>query len=162
MESKKLEVSKILRISQAIDLLDTNTTLDSTISYRLGRIGDSCISVKKRLEKVQTKYINAFNKERSQLIGKTEEKDITQEVKDKITDLANQLQEAISNLQDDEDDINVCELKLSNFVAKEDIKSNIELKNADGSTKLESISIKKGDMLVPTKFFKLMGELITE
>jgi len=162
MEPKNLPVERILRISQAIDLLDNNNAIDATTSYRVGRIGDSCVSVKRRLEKAQTKLINEFNKQRNQLIGKTEEKDLTQEVKDKITELANKLNEDISLLQEQEDQINIVTLSLNDFKAKEDIKVNQEVINPDKSTKMEVITYKKDQLLVSIKFLKLMGDLISE
>src|SRR6185369_8592065 len=131
MEKKNLPVERILRISQAIDLLDNNNAIDATTSYRVGRIGDSCVAVKRRLEKAQNKLINEFNKARTSLVGKIEEKDLTPELKDQITNLANKLNEDISILQEQEDEINIVALSLNDFKAKEDMKINQEITNPD-------------------------------
>jgi predicted DsbA family dithiol-disulfide isomerase len=162
MESKNYPVERILRISQGIDLLDDNNAIDATTSYRVGRIGDSCVSVKRRLEKAQNKLINEFNKQRTSLVGKVEEKDLTQEVKDQITELANKLNEDVSLLQDQEDTINIVALSLNDFKAKEDIKVKVQLTNPDKSIRLEEISYKKDQLIVSNKFLKLMGDLISE
>jgi len=162
MEKKTFPVERILRISQAVDLLDNNNAIDATTSYQVGRIGDSCVSVKRRLEKAHNKLINEFNKQRSQLVGKVEEKDLTQEVKDQITELANKLNEDIAVLQDQNDEINIVPLSLNQFKAKEDMKVKVEVINPDKSTKLEEVTYKKDQLLVTTKFLKLMGDLISE
>jgi glutamine synthetase type III len=161
METKKLQISKIQKVNAAIDLIKDNTDLDSKISYRLGRIGDSAESVLNRLQKAQTKLINEYNKQRLALIGKTKQEDLEQEVIDKITELSNKLNEDVNNLKDEEDEINVVELKLSDFVAKEDIKKFVEVTDGD-KTKTETKIIKKDSNLVSIEFFKLMGDLIAE
>jgi hypothetical protein len=161
METKKLQISKIQKVNAAIDLIKDNTDLDSKISYRLGRIGDSAESVLNRLQKAQTKLINEYNKQRLALIGKTKQENLEQEVIDKITELSNKLNEDVANLKDEEDEINVVELKLSDFVAKDDIKKFIEVTDGD-KTKTETKIIKKDSNLVSIEFFKLMGDLITE
>jgi hypothetical protein len=161
METKKLQISKIQKINAAIDLIKDNSDLDSKISYRLGRIGDSAESVLNRLQKAQTKLINEYNKQRLALIGKTKQEDLEQEVIDKITELSNKLNEDVANLKDEEDEINVVELKLSDFVAKEDIKKFVEVKDGDKTKTVEQV-IKKDSNLVSIEFFKLMGDLIAE
>jgi hypothetical protein len=161
METKKLQISKIQKVNAAINLIKDNTDLDSKISYRLGRMGDSAENVLNRLQKAQTKLINEYNKQRLALIGKTKQEDLEQEVIDKITELSNKLNEDVANLKDEEDEINVVELKLSDFVAKEDIKKFVEVTDGD-KTKTETKIIKKDSNLVSIEFFKLMGDLITE
>jgi len=161
METKKLQISKIQKVNAAINIIKDNTDLDSKISYRLGRMGDSAENVLNRLQKAQTKLINEYNKQRLALIGKTKQEDLEQEVIDKITELSNKLNEDVANLKDEEDEINVVELKLSDFVAKEDIKKFVEVTDGD-KTKTETKIIKKDSNLVSIEFFKLMGDLITE
>lgn len=162
-EEKKLSLDRIGRIATAVQVIGDNTLLDGKISYRIGLLGDYCASPLKASEKSRNKLIETSNASKLALV----EAKTGDPIKDAILDtrggiLNNELNVKMSELGDEEVGVKIPELKLSDFIAKEEIKQVIKTKDKDGVDKNEIVIIKAGQALVPTRFFQLMGDLIIE
>jgi histidinol dehydrogenase len=162
-QKKVWTVGEVLDIAKGVQVLDSNVDVAPNIAFRVGKLGGYCKSVQTRVEKEQTKVVNNFNKERGLLIGKKEEKDFSQEVKDQLTELANKMQEDLKLIQEEEvEEFKTVELKLSDFIAKEEVKRLVSTTDKDGVVKNEWLIIKAGGLLVPTGFFRYMGDMIKD
>jgi len=134
---KKLSIQKIANINQACALVGDNDVLDSKVAYRIGRLGDFSESIIKRMQKIQQKKINTFREANEKLTDAEKAK-----ANDKLTEEMNQLLE-------EEEEITIPPFKYSDFIADEDIK-------------VHGKEFKKGQLLVPVKFFSLMGDTVVD
>jgi hypothetical protein len=171
-EKSTLTIEKVLEISAAVDLVSSNDTLDGRVSYWLGRLGDYCSAP-----------IKVFNKEKDKIQKQVVEKQepLTVEVakldkekdKNKIVDLNSQINklneeftDKIKALLEQEEDMIIPDFKLADFTAKEDTVRLDKVEELDEKgnkvTKKIEVKIKKGQSLVPVRFYKLMGEYIKE
>lgn len=160
-QEQELTLEQINRVAKAVELIGEEKLIDGRISYRVGLLGDYCVTPLKGLEKVRTKLITKFNEDRTEIVGEDEEQP-TAKINHKVTMLANKLNEAVAELGENICKIKIPELKVADFLAKEDIKQTIKVKDKDGIDRNEVITIKAGQALVPVKFFTLMGDLIKE
>lgn len=157
---QELKLHEILDISNGINLVDSDSILPFQTSYKLGLLGNYCKPIieanKKEVNKANTKY----NQERGEIlkmyVGK-EEKDIPQDVLNEINAKYTKLQEDLEATRDMVHKIQIPEFKLSEFQATEDTKQFIPSKGG-----VEVNIIKKGNSLVPIKFFKLLAPIIKE
>lgn len=149
--SEKMKIHRIMNIGDAISLIDDINYLPAKIAYRLGRLGDHCSSVIKPVSKLEQnarkKAINEQNEFRKGFDSLSDEE--KEEVKKKIATSNEEFVNYSESLMDQEEEIKIPDLKLSDFTAESEIK-------------LKDRTIKAGETLVPVKFFKLMGEIIKE
>jgi hypothetical protein len=123
-----LTVEEIINISEAVTSIADKETLSATTAYRLGRLNKYAQSVMKEFTKAKNKKIENYNKAIFEK-GITDEKKII---------LRQDLENQIAELMEVTEEINVPDLKLSDFMDE------------------------SGKMLVPQKFISLMGEIIKD
>lgn len=155
---QELTLIEILNINQATNLVEKNTNLKPTVGYRLGILGSYVSRASKAFENEQSKRITKFNEDRKKIIGTLKEDELDQDAIKQLNELGVTLTNQIQELKNQKERIKVPEFKLDDFVASEDIKNIITTKDNNS----EIVIIKKGSLLVPTGFFKLMGEIIKE
>lgn len=160
MEEKEFEVQVILDIAQGVKLLDNNVDIKPNIAYRIGNLGDNCESQVKLFEKFQQARVKDYNDQRAKLVEKTKEEDLSAEVKEALVELGNSLTQKLNEYKEQKKSIKVPELKVSDFVATEEVKRLVTVKTGKEEAKSEWITIKAGSLLVPTGFFRLMGDTI--
>ncbi len=161
MKDENLEVGVILEICKGIDMLESISDLKPNIAHRCGRLGDFASRIKKRFERNQQKYITAFNQKRKQIVGTTKESELSQEIKDELTDLANKLTEDLNALREEKEPIKIPELKLADFIATEEVKRLVTIADKE-TAKGEWVIIKNGGLLVPIGFLKCLGDIIQD
>lgn len=145
MEKTKVKVSKIIELHEAVTSIEQNDRLKGRTSYWLGRMADSCLSAVKSFNTQRTKIAVDVQKRQEPAIKAVKElgnaPENTAEINglnleiDKLNKEFTDRVEAISQI---EDEVLIPVLKSSEFFGKD------------------------GESLVPVKFFKLMGEYITE
>lgn len=162
-DGQKLTLNRINRIATGVQVIGDNSLLEGKIAYRVGLLGDYCATPLKRLEKQTQELIRKSNGDRASLIeSKTGDPLKDGILEGKVGIMNNELSIAISDLGDEEIEIKVPELKMSDFIAKEEIKQVIKTKDKDGVDKNEVVVIKAGQALVPVRFFQMLGDLIKE
>lgn len=136
-EPIQLSVQRIANINAACASVGDNEVLDATISYRLGRLADYSESIVKKFRREQEKRFAAARRDNKKLTDQEKA-----EANEKLT-------EEMNSLMDSEEEINVPKLKYSDFVAKTDMR-------------VGDREYKSGQVLVPIKFFSMMGDLIED
>ena len=133
---QKMKLDKIINIFEGIKAVEDNSKLDFTISYRLGRLSDSCRSIIRTYERVQNKLKSETNEKIVALRGKWDEKTDEEKaaISKEVKALNDEFMGKIDDLMEQEEDIKVPELKLKDFEGKD----------------------------VPVKFFGLLGDVIKE
>lgn len=133
----QLSIQRIVNINAACASIGDNEALEANIAYRIGRLADWSESIVKSAARQRDKKAAAARKEFASL------KDA-----DKIA-ANDKLTEELNALVDQTETISIPELKYSDFVAKTD-------------KKVGNRDYKAGEVLVPVKFFSLMGDLIQD
>ncbi len=172
MQKPKLKLERILELSQAVDTVANNDRLAGKTTYWVGRLGDFCSGPMKVFKAGQEKALNQIKPEQDALVKQVEALD---PIKDRweIEKLNRQIQEynvkfaeLVKEVLEQEEEISMPEFKMSQFIAEHDITYTETLKDVDKDgkeiTKKIELTIKKGQSLVPTKFFRLMGEYVVE
>lgn len=160
---EKLMLRDIIDINDGLSIVDDDSVIPFEVSYKLGLQGNYCKpfidSWKKEVQKLNTKY----NQEREELLkGYKEDKDIPIDTINELTKKGNKLTEDQEALKDLIHDIKIIEFKKENFKAEEDTKRVITVPKGNGARDVETLTIKKGQSLVPIKFFKLCAKLIKD
>lgn len=159
-----LTLSQIQRIADAVSIVADNSAIPFKTAYKLGLLGNYCEAPIAAAKKAKTTRVNKYNQERTELLkgfDEKKEKEPSREIQDKLTDLANKLNEDILDLDQEEHQIKVPDFTLSEFVATEEVKTYITIKTKE-EQKVETITFKKGQSIVPVHFFRGMGELIKQ
>lgn len=155
--SDGLTLERIAEIAEAITLVGDNKYLDGRVSFRLGRLGDSCKSPYKYYIREKDKIMKWERDERKKKIEdckKVNTDEANKQLLNDLNDLYIERTEKHNALLDQHPEkINLPELNLSDFIAKTEI-----IEEQDN----KKITIKVGQTLVPTRFFTLMGDLINE
>lgn len=158
---RKLKIDRILEISEAVELIGENRYLEGTTAYKVGILGDYCKPFVKVFIKERDRIIKDAQK-RQRIISEPVREQATAEararVNEEVSALSQEAQEKLDNLATAEEEIKVPFLKLSEFIAKSDI-TDVFAKDGVQDTK---IVVKSGHTLVPTKFFTLMGDIVTD
>lgn len=136
-DPKELNAQQIANINAGCASVGDNEALEPHIAYRIGRLGNYTDSIIRQLQRSQQKLVTEH---RAKVAKMTDAQKI--EENDKLT-------EAINKLMDETETISIPELKYSDFIAKEDIR-------------VKDREYKKGQVLVPTKFFSSMGDIIID
>ncbi len=159
MIERELSIERILDLDMALKMADGIDDLSSGLTtMRLGKLAEQLHP-----------FVNALNKgkevERKRILKLQNALDRTKEGWKEQNELLNiEYTEKLQLLIDESNEkkkgkmINCPEFKLDDFIAKEDFTRTISL--GQGNTK--DIPIKKGQALLPSSFFKLMGDLISE
>lgn len=171
-EPVKIKLDRILDLSNAVELVSTNETLDGKVAYWVGRLGDFCNNPVKSFTRERDKTSKSLSLKQEALlqelntIDKEKEKEKFAEKSSQIQALNSEFTDKVKELLEQEETITVPNFSMSDFIAPQDISriEKIEVENEKGekTTKKVEIVIKKGQALVPIKFFKLMGEFIKE
>jgi len=136
-DPQKLSLQTIANINSACAAIGENETLDATVSYRIGRLANYSDSIIRAARSAQNKKIQL-------IASKTAKMSDAQKIEEN-----QKLQEELSSMMDEEEEINIPKFKYSDFIAKTDMQ-------VGGKT------YTKGQALVPVKFFSLMGDLIED
>jgi len=159
---QKLSLTDIIDINNAISGVENESIIPFKTSYKLGLLGSYCKPFIDGYNKEAKKLSKAFNEKREELLatykGK-EEKDIPEAVKEELQALLTKLNADTDELKAFLHEIKVPEFKLDEFQASEDTKQLIMV-NVEGKQQVETHIIKKGQSLVPIRFFKLMASII--
>jgi len=159
----KQKLSKILDIAEAISVVGENSLLEGTVSYRLGRLGDYTKAPLKLYTKMREEKRKAIHEKQKALqketVGASEE--VKREKSLEIQSLNEQFNTEVEAILEQEEQISIPNLKLSDFLAKEERKTFETIGKNEDERKVEVI-IKPGQALVPVRFFVLMGELIVD
>jgi hypothetical protein len=140
-DPQKLSIRIIGNINAACALIGDNEALDGTVAYRIGRLADASESIVVPARRQQDKKLAAF---REKILKMSDQEKAIENDK---------LKEELNKITETEEEINVPELNYSDFVAKSDMTIG------SGAT---ARTYNKGSLLVPVKFFSLMGALIID
>ena len=136
-DPKELTIQTIANINAACASVGENEAIDATIGYRIGRLADYTERIVKVFQKEQQKKMTAS---REKMLKMTDQEKSVEN--DKLT-------KELNDLLDTVESVSVPEFNYSDFVAKTDIS-------------VGKRDYKSGQLLVPVKFFSLMGELIID
>lgn len=136
-DPKTLSIQDIANINAAVASVGDNEAVSATIGYRLGRLGDYTERIVRTFQREREKTLSSF-RQRTAKMTEAEKGVENDKLAERLNELAEQTEE-----------INIPELKYSDFVASTDMK-------------VGSKEYKAGQLLVPIKFFSLMGELIID
>lgn len=136
-ETKELTIQKIANINAACAAIGENEAIDATIGYRLGRLADYTERIVKSVHKQQQTKMTAF---RERILKLTDQEKTVENGK---------LTQELNDLMETTEEVSVPEFNYSDFVAKTDMT-------------VGKREYKSGQLLVPIKFFSLMGELIID
>lgn len=151
---EKLPVERILELHEATLLVENVDMLDGKVAYRLGRLGDATRSITRTYQRNRDKRQNEVRKQQLETQSKmkaTENEDEKKKLQEEIAKLSEAFSEEMFSMLQQEEKIVVPVFTLSEFIAGDD------KKNREGQTYK-----KKGEQLVPIKFFSLMGTFIKE
>lgn len=161
---QELPLSRILEIAEGVSLIGDNALLDGIITYRLGRLADYTKAPIKEYNKLrELKRKEILEKQRElQKKMKAADEDGKRELSMDIQGLSNSFngEENITLLEQLEP-IKIPELKLSDFLAKEERKIPHKVGVNEDQRTVELV-LKPGQSLVPVKFFALMGDVIKD
>lgn len=171
MKKDTLTLNRIVDMANAVELVGESAALGGTVTYRLGRLGDHANAPVKKARKAQEKLLSDIREKQDPLLAqlaKIEDKSTPE-----ATALTQQIQTlnlefavGVEKLMEEKEEITIPELKLEMFLAEEDLTKieTIVEKDAEGKdvSKKIQVKVKKGQSLVPVRFFKLMGDLVTE
>jgi seryl-tRNA synthetase len=133
---QKMKLDRIINLFEGVKVVEDNTKIDFTISYRLGRLSDSARSIIRTYERKQSKLKIETNEKiqalRKGMDTKTDEEKavISKEVKE----LNDEFMAKIDNLMEEEEKIEIPLFSAKDFEGKD----------------------------VPVKFFSLMGDVIKD
>jgi hypothetical protein len=172
MSKHKLKLSRIADLANAVELVGGNDRLSGKTSYWLGRLGDFCSGPMKVAKTGQEKAMNRIKPEQDELLQQLDGLDPVKS-KLEVEKLQRQIQacnvkytEAIQEVMEQEEDVEIPEFKMAQFIADADITYSETLRDIDKDgkevTRKIELTVKKGQSLVPIRFFKLMGEFVTE
>ena len=172
MPKRKLKLERILELANAVETVTANDRLSGKTSYWLGRLGDYCSGPARTFKYGQEKALQKVKPEQDKLLKDLKNLDIAKDraeidnLNKQIQDLNVQYTALLKELNEQEEEIEVPEFKLTEFIAAQDIVYAETSKDIDKDgkqiTRKIELTIKKGNSLVPIKFFKLMGEYVTE
>lgn len=161
--SQELELRRIFELAEAVSLVGDNSLLDAKIVYRLGRLGDYCKSPVRVGQKEQEKKRRLIVEQQREIQAKNSS--ATEEERKKnqteIAKLNEKFSDEIDALFEQKETISVPEFKLSDFMAKEEKKVVRKIGKGEDQRDVE-IVIKPGEILVPVRFFTLMGEFVID
>lgn len=161
--SQELELRRIFELAEAVSLVGDNSLLDAKIVYRLGRLGDYCKSPVRVGQKEQEKKRRVIVEEQRKIqaanTSATEEERKKNQVE--ISKLNEKYTDEIDALFEQKETVNVPEFKLSDFMAKEEKKIIRKVGKGEDQRDVE-VTIKPGEILVPVRFFTLMGEFVID
>lgn len=163
-EEKDVKLSVISNYANAVSSIGDTSILPFKTAYKLGLLGNYCEAPLEVLQKEQTKRVQKYNRERESLLTcykESKEEEIPKSVKNELVTLSNTLNEELEEIKEMTAKIKLPSFTLGEFTASEDVKQTIVVKNKE-ENKVETIIIKKGQALVPVRFFKLMGDLIED
>jgi hypothetical protein len=143
MKDTQITVRQALQVVQAAKIIENNEYLDSKVAYWMGRLADRCTTISRPALKEQGKLAKQYQLEAK---GKTPEE---------IGELDRTFEEKFDSVLSQQERIDIYPFKRTDFEAGDEFR-----KPAD-KDKGETV-IKKGQLVVPVKFFTLMGELIAE
>lgn len=101
-----MKLERIIELSNALNLIESNTKLDFKISYRLGRIHDKCRSIIKTFESTQNKMRDSYAK-------------MVAEDSEKSKELQEEFIKKINELLEVEEKIEIPKFQLSDFESKD-------------------------------------------
>lgn len=174
MIEEEITLEKIINLTAAVEVIANNQELEGNISYWLGRLGDCCASPLKHYEKERMKIARGIQKKQEPLqsefrkLDKVKDSEKCQEINAEIQKLNEEYGEEVEKLQQLTEKIKIPSFKMSDFIAKDDTTKIEEVREAptkegeQPTTRKIEIKIKKGQSLVPIRFFKFMGEYIKE
>lgn len=136
-DPKELTIQTIANINAACAAIGDNEAIDATIGYRIGRLADYSDRIIKTAQKEQQKKTAAF---RERILKMTDQEKTVE---------SDKFNKEISDLMETTELLSVPEFNYSDFVAKTDMT-------------VGKREYKSGQLLVPVKFFSLMGELIID
>jgi hypothetical protein len=150
MQKHRLTMQQVINTINGVAMVENLDTLDSKTSFWLSRTKDKLVPISKPYEKEREKLQKSSQAEAK---GKTDEEIIAidEKFRDAIQELLNQPSE----------EMEFYEFKREMFEAKEDLTLPVKAMTEKGEA-LSHKTIKKGQSLVPIKFFSLMGDLISE
>ena len=151
---ESLAVERILELHEATLIIENVDTLDGKVAYRLGRLGDATRAISRTYQRNRDKRQNEVRKAQldvQQKMKSTENEDEKKKLQDDITKLSEDFSNEMLSMLSTPEKIVVPSFLLSEFIAGDD------KKNREGQTYK-----KKGEQLVPIKFFSLMGTFIKE
>ena len=172
MSKHKLKIERILELANAVETVANNERLTGKTSYWLGRLGDFCGAPTKVFKAGQEKALNKVKPEQDALLKQLDGLDPVKSkleidrIHREVQEYNVKFSELLKEVLEQEEEIEVPEFKASQFIAEQDITYVETVKDVDKEgkelTKKVEVTIKKGQSLVPIKFFKLMGEFIVE
>lgn len=172
MQKAKLSLQRILDLANAVEVVGGNDRLSGKTSYWLGRLGDFTSGPMKILKQRQEKALQTIKPEQDALIKQLDGLDPVkskleiEKIQRKIQEYNNQFSDMVQEILNQEEEIEIPEFKTSQFIADADITYSETLKDIDKEgkeiTRKIELTVKKGQSLVPIKFFKLMGEYVVE
>lgn len=168
----KLTLERIMELSNAVETVATNDRLSGKTSYWLGRLGDFCSGPLRTFKLGQEKALQKIKPEQDKLLKDLKSLDLVKDrpeidrINREIGELTIQYTDLLKELNTQEEQLDVPDFKMAEFIADRDIVYTETLKDIDKEgkpiTRKIELTIKKGNSLVPIKFFKLMGEYVTE
>jgi hypothetical protein len=152
-QESKLPVDRILEISAAVVLIEDNKYLSGKDSYALGRLGDATKSIARSYTKARQLTIKKSIESRKPLIKELKNSPSLErkaEIEEELATNQEAYNDELTALGEQLEYFKAPTFNLSSFIAKEDIVEN------------EKVVVRKGQTLVPVKFFTCMGELIID
>ena len=149
-KATKLTVRTIFQIYNAGNSILAIDYLDGNVSYKIGRLFKQAEAIVK--EATRARELNNKNYLKDLKTAKEEEKV-------GLLELLNDKNRAI---EDNEEDIGIPEIKLSELICEKDFKTVVKITGQDNKEYSEVKEFRKGQTLVPQMFFNLMGELIID
>lgn len=162
MKEVSISIRRAIQVQNAFKLVENSEHLEFNIAYWMGRLNDTCTSIAKpalrQKEKLETKVRNDIkalsDKPKGDEVALTED-----EVEKRTQELLAQTNEAMEVLLDHEEPIKIFSFAMEHFIAKDDfVLPSIKSKDVERA----EVKVKKGQLLVPVKFFSLMGDLVGE
>jgi hypothetical protein len=141
MFTKSITVGEAIDIIDAISIVDNNSSLDAVTMYWLATLSNTCKAISQPAIKEQEK----------------QRRKILAEIKlnpERKKELSAEFESIVENLLNVEQEISAPKFKISMFQAPEDM-YHIDAKGSQ-------LLYRKGQSLVPTKFFKLLAPFIEQ
>lgn len=158
---QKFKVDRIIEIGEGVASVGENRYLDATTAFKIGMLGDACKPVVKNFARERDKLLAEARRKQKAIIDPVKEQATNEariKANEEVAILAQETSDKINEMSQQEEEIKVPSLKLSEFIAKADI-TDVFVKDGVPETK---VVIKAGQSLVPVKFFTALGDLITD
>lgn len=153
MKKIKIKAERASEIATGIGILGDCESLEFATAYRLLKIRNAVVKV-----------VKSYNSQREAILREYTEKykdsypKMSEEEKKKVD---GEMNEKLKALLEKEYEIEIPELKMDMFVAK-DNKNVFYRTIKDGEVEYSSRYIQKGEIIAPINFFTLLGEEIIE